>query len=485
MINDLTLYSFIAVLLHWLILIAVLLFIPRKRKSTAAIAWILIIFFVPVLGITLYFVIGSTKLSKRRRDQQKIVDSYIRKLGKTQPEKITELSEQQQNRYKPLIDLNYNLSGLPARSGNKIQILAEYNKIIADIVKEIDKSREFISLQYFILALDDTTQPIFDALEKAIERGVKVRVLFDSLGIMAYPRRKEMKQLLTNIGAEWHPILPLSLKKNSYNRPDLRNHRKILVIDDNLAYIGSQNLIDRSYHRKDDIVYDELVAKIKGPAVRHCSAVFAGDWFCETNQKLLDITDPGKRPMPKEIGNSLVQILPSGSGYKTENNALLFSELIHTAKKSIVITNPYFVPDETILSAVKSAAYRGVEVTIINSEAIDQWLVGHAMRSFYKELLESGIKIYLYKKPTLLHSKHITIDDDIAVIGSSNMDIRSFELNLECVLVAYDKQVVSDLKKVQKQNLARSRQLNLSNWSKRGFWQNLADSVARLTSSLQ
>jgi cardiolipin synthase len=150
-----------------------------------------------------------------------------------------------------------------------------------------------------------------------------------------------------------------------------------------------------------------------------------------------------------------------------------------------VITNPYFVPDDALLTAVISAVKRGVEVIIINSEAKDQWMVGHAQRSYYQQLLEAGVTIYLHNAPILLHSKHVTVDDDIAVVGSSNMDIRSFQLNLECVVVLYDKSVVAKLNEIQEKNIANSHMITLDNWGRRSIFKELLDSIARLTAALQ
>jgi cardiolipin synthase A/B len=160
-------------------------------------------------------------------------------------------------------------------------------------------------------------------------------------------------------------------------------------------------------------------------------------------------------------------------------------EMIYAARKSVVITNPYLVPTEAIMEAMTSAALRGVQVTIINSEVMDQWAVGHAQRSYYQQLLTAGVKIYLYKAPILLHSKHMTVDDDIALLGSSNMDIRSFELDLEVTMIAYDKNVVKDLRKVQAHDMARSKQVKLGSWKKRGIQEKFSESVARLTSAVQ
>lgn len=471
--------------LDWLIRIWFLFHIPKKRKPSSAIAWLLLIFILPGLGVLLFLIIGSPKLSFRRRRKQVQIDELIAKATQHTADDLDGLDRAQRTRIESIVRLNRSLSKLPARAGNSFKILPDYNKAIDDIVAEVNKATDFVHLEYFILALDETTQPLFDAFAAAVKRGVNVRVLFDGMGYRGYPRKKEMKKLLTEIGVDWHIMLPVKLSPKHYNRIDLRNHRKILVIDNRLAYIGSQNLIDRTYHRKDDIYYDELVAKMTGPIVRQCGAVFAGDWYAETNERLTKLTNPKLDASPQKSGDVLAQLVPSGPGYETLNNSKLFVSLIHKAQNKIVITNPYFVPDEAILDAITSASLRGVDVTIINSEAIDQWMVGNAERSYYRELMTAGVKIYLHKAPVLLHSKHMTIDDDIAVIGSSNMDIRSFELDLECVVVAYSKSVVGDLEKVQKRDIENSIQVTLKTWEKRPIKTKFLESIARLTSALQ
>lgn len=469
-------------LLDWIIKIAFLIYVPRKRNPSSAIAWLLALFIIPYFGIILFLIIGSPKLSKHRRKQQKYVDTLISTGTPVKNNQLSSLSEDTQRKVKPIADLAKGLGMFPALKGNKVKILPEYDKAILDITKEVKAAKEYIHLEYFIITLDETTKPLFAALEAAIKRGVKVRVLIDALGPRSFPYHKETKRELTRIGADWHKILPIKLSKK-YNRPDLRNHRKIVVIDSRFAYIGSQNLIKRTYHRKDDIYYDELVAKIAGPAVNACNAVFASDWFTETEENIAK--EVRLTNLAPEAGQSVLQILPSGPNFEQANNAKVFADLIHAAEKEIYITNPYFVPNEAILDAVISAALRGVKVHIINSEVMDQWMVGHAQRSYYQQLLEAGVEIHLYKYPILLHSKHMTIDDDIAVVGSSNMDIRSFELDLECIMIAYDKSVVKDLHKIQAFNIANSTKLNLKTWKKRSLWQDLRDSVARMTSALQ
>lgn len=482
---DWTTIGVISFIIDWVLRLGFILYIPQKRKPNAAIAWLLVIFFLPGIGILLFLIIGSPKLPKRRLRQQHAIDKLFIQATGNMPNELGGLSEAEQVRIEPLAKLSQSLGKLPALEGNTVKILPEYNDVIAKITADISRAKEFVNLEYFIVVLDETTEPLFEAMEAAVKRGVTVRMLIDGMGYKRYPNRKEMKKRLTRIGVEWHLMLPFTLNPKRYTRPDLRNHRKIVVIDDEIAYIGSQNLVKNTYHRKDDTYYDELVARVTGPIVRECSAVLASDWFSETGERLQKIVDPKSRPLPAKTGKVLGQILPSGPNYETENNAQLFAAAIHAAQERVFITNPYFVPDDPILTAVTSAARRGVDVTILNSERMDQWMVGHAQRSYYTELLKAGVKVYLYEKPILLHAKHMTIDDDIAVIGSSNMDIRSFVLDLECVLVTYTPSVVKDLRKVQAKNLQRATLLTANEWKKRDFWDKFLDSVARLTAALQ
>lgn len=291
-----------------------------------------------------------------------------------------------------------------------------------------------------------------------------------------------MKQRLRAMKAQWKAMLPISLRPSRYNRPDLRNHRKIVVVDNRYAYMGSLNMITSNYHRKDSIQYIELVSRMEGPVVNESAAVFASDWYSETNVMLDHFMT---NSLPAKKGSVVAQILPSGPGYVLENNLKVFVSLIHSAKKSVIITNPYLVPEESLLGAIISVAQRGVHVSILNSQAMDQWMVGHAQRSYYDQLLKSGVEIALYKKPELVHSKYMVIDNEVAIVGSSNMDIRSFELNHECISIFYNPSVARTLTAQHTSDLAKSKKLSPLTWSKRGMKSELLDAVARLTSALQ
>lgn len=468
--------------------IAAFFVIPRNRKPSSATGWLLLVFLFPLLGLAVFLLIGSPRLSKKRQAEQRtmnnVIDAAVDEAMHTasmRPFVNVRLSE----RYEPFATLNKKFSGLPVFSGNEITFITEYQKTFDEIIKDIKQAKSYVHIEFFILALDGTTEPLFTAMRKAVERGVVVRVLFDTLGSRRYPKYREMKQTLTEYGIQWHSMLPLRFPGKQYTRPDLRNHRKLVVIDAEVGYTGSLNLIQRNYHRKDDLYYDETMIRIAGPIVTQLHGIFLTDWYSESGELLTRELHPEITLHMKKAGNILAQVLPSGPAFTTENNLKLFTSLIYAAKKQIVITNPYFVPDESLLQAITTAAQRDVEVILINSAIMDQQMVGHAQRSFYDALLEAGVKIYWYKWPILLHAKHMTIDDDVAVIGSSNMDIRSFELNLEISIVAFDKKVVADLRKIEAQYLAKSNPVTQATWQQRPWYQKLFENIARLTSALQ
>lgn len=460
--------------------IFLLIYIPRRRKPTAAMAWLLLIYIIPLFGTALFFILGSTKLSSKRLRDQRQINQMLERYTKDLRKKGLALTPEAPR------DIQANLAeaftSLAPTGHNEVRIISGYNEIIDDAIAKINKAKEYVYVEFYILALDNTTEPFFQALEAAVRRGVVVRVLFDAWGSKKFPRFKEMMRRMTKAGIEWHKILPVSFRPSKYNRIDLRNHRKIIVVDNTDGYIGSLNMIDKTYHRKDTISYIELAIHFQGPSVNEAAAVFASDWYLETGEFLHHFM---KNSAPTKKGNTIVQIVPSGSNYVYQNNLRLFNSLIQSARKSVIITNPYLVPDESLLGALISAAKRGVRVSILNSEAMDQWMVGHAQRSYYEELLQAGVVISLYKKPQLVHEKCMAIDDEVAMVGSSNMDIRSFELNLECVVVAYDKKTAKTLTRHHDELLKNASPIKLAAWRKRSVWQSFLDSIARLTSALQ
>jgi cardiolipin synthase A/B len=461
--------------------------IPARRRPAAAQAWLLLIFLSPPIGWLLYLLIGNPKLSKRRRDFQRQADIVIaRRIAEAQRqiEQRALLAPPLTTSIAGLVRLNEQAGGFPAFAGNDVDFLPDYDGAIRQIAADIDHAERFVHIEYYALAMDDTTECVFAAMERAVERGVKVRVLFDHLGSLSYPRRRQMSARMAAAGIEHHRMLPVSFFDNEFSRADLRNHRKIVVIDARIGFTGSQNMVDKTYHRRDRLFYEELVARVCGPVVAQFEAIFATDWFAETGVTLDTTTSPELATTFEQAGNVLAQVLPSGPGYDGENNWKLFVALIHEAREKLVISTPYFVPDESLLAAITIAAQRGVHVTLIVSGISDQFLVSRAQRSYYGELLEAGVRIRLFDPPVLLHSKTMSIDDDIAVIGSSNLDIRSFALNLEVTLVLYDDAAVVRMRAVEATYVTRSTPLDFAEWERRPFIQKFVENSVRLVSAV-
>jgi cardiolipin synthase A/B len=473
---------------HLLLVLLAVFIIPVNRKPSSATAWLLLIALFPLFGALVFFLIGTPRLPPERRARQRKMDELVGEVVERvadQPELAPLYAPEPPPRFKPYADLNSHLGGMPPFAGNAVEVLPDYADTLRRIAVDIDAARWFVHVQFYILSRDDETEVVFAAMERAKQRGVIVRVLYDQIGSRKYPSRQSTDASLEAAGIPFRRILPIDPLRGKWSRPDLRNHRKLVVVDGVVGYTGSMNLIKRGYFRDDELYYDELVVRVTGPVVAQLAAVFVTDWYCETGDLIgADRRFEEQAPHPV-AGTTICQVLPSGSGHEDENNLKLFTAMIHGAQRKLVIVNPYFVPDDALMLAICSAAQRGVDVTMINSEAPDQFMVFHAQRSFYDELLRCGVKIRLYKTPILLHSKFMTVDDDLSMVGSSNFDMRSFQLNLEISLVCYDPAVVAELRAVEAAYLARSIALTRDDWRGRSRRFKLFENLMRLTAALQ
>lgn len=458
--------------------------IPGNRRPTTAMAWLLGIFFVPSVGLVLFLLFGNFRLSRKRRAQQDAVNKRVR-AGTSQLSAV-ESDYDGPEWVGSAAELNKTLGSLPMVDGNSVELLPGYPDSVKAMAAAVREAKTFVNAEFYIMSTDHITNDLFTALEDAAERGVEVRILFDHLGTL---RIKGYRKLIARLKASkirWRPMLPLNPVHGQWRRPDLRNHRKIMVIDGEVAFTGSQNLIEPSYnnprHRKVGREWVELMACLRGPIVTTLNVVFATDWLSETDESLED--QLAHRP-ESHAGNVTAQVVPSGPGFITENNLRLFNTLIYSAQHKISICSPYFVPDDSLLYAVTTAAQRGVDVELFVSEKGDQFLVHHAQQSYYEALLEAGVRIYLYKAPFVLHAKHFTIDDEVAVLGSSNMDMRSFSLNLEVSVMLLGEDIVKRIRSVENTYRDISHELVLADWTKRPMRIKYVDNVARLTATLQ
>jgi cardiolipin synthase A/B len=458
--------------------------IPGNRRPSSSIAWLLLIVVTPILGLVIFLLIGSPFVRGRRAKVQAEANKVI-------SERSVEVPDIPAGFDVPvgvdsLLRLNRRLSSLPCVTGVSHGLLGDSDaslQAMADAVKEAETT---VHVEFFITSWDDATNGFFVALTEAVKRGVRVRLLYDHVSSRRYPRFKETKSKLTAAGIEWHEMMPIKPFKGKWRRPDLRNHRKLLVVDSKVAFMGSQNMIDSSYLLPGNIKigrhWKDLNIKITGEIVMELETVFAMDWYTETGERLgaeIELVDD------PDVDEVPMQLLPSGPGYLTIPNLRLFTGLVHRAQHKLSLTSPYFVPDDSLLEAITTAAYRGVAVELFVSEQADQFVVQHAQASYYDVLLEAGVRIYLYPKPTVLHAKHFTVDDMVGIIGSSNMDYRSFGLDYEITLMSTGKQFVADLQEVADGYRAVCRELTLEEWRQRPKGQRYVDNVMRLVSALQ
>jgi cardiolipin synthase len=470
------------VVIDYAIRIVAVIFIPRNRRPQTATAWLLAIFFLPYIGAILFLLFGSRKLPRSRRNKQREITDYI--LDTT--EGFDDVSHDHAW-LDPVVTLNRTLGAMPLVGGNVAQLHPTPTETLAAMTAAIGEAKKYVHAEFYILSLDATTAPFFDALEDAVKRGLTVRVLLDHIaGVRSVGYQRTIRRL-KKAGVEWHLMLPIQPWRGRWQRPDLRNHRKILVLDGTVAFTGSQNVIDPSYNKKGNIrrglQWMDLMVRFEGPIVAGINALFVTDWYSETDELLLRETSDV--PRPRRTNALDAQVVPSGPGFSGENNLRLFNSLLYIARRRIVISSPYFVPDESMLYAITTAAQSGIHVELFVSEIGDQPLVYHAQRSYYEALLKAGVHIWLYKSPTVLHSKFFTIDDEVAVIGSSNMDMRSFSLNLEISVMVHGATFVTDLLGVAEDYRSKSRELGLDEWMQRPLPSRVLDNLARLTAAVQ
>ena len=470
-------WSLLYLISEWVLRILMTPIVTYRRKPNSAMAWLLIIFFQPWLGFFIYVLIGENRLPQRRIRAHDRLLKKLEALNKRYRDLPQVMTPEFTPKLQSAINLAERLGYMPIMGDNTVELLDRTEETIERLIADIDKAEHHVHMLFYIYRDDATGTRVTDALLRALKRGVTCRLLVDAVGSSNF--LKHNYDELIEAGIQLHAALPVRFFRRKAARIDLRNHRKIVVIDGRTAYTGSQNIVDADYGLK-KLAWHDLMIRIQGPVTIELQALFLTDWYFETNEIL---EEPHLFPNPVSAGEIPIQTLPSGPNYPTENHQRMVLALLHAAEKDVTITTPYFIPDEAILQAVQIAVLRRVEVTLILPEVSDQLIVGTAAKAYYSILLEIGAKIYLYQ-PGLLHAKTITIDSRISMIGSSNFDIRSFELNFELTMMLYGEQITSRLRNLQNQYLSQSRQLTLTEWNERPYRSRLAQNIMRLFSPL-
>lgn len=442
-----------------------LLFMARAvlrphRDPESRIAWVVVIGVAPVAGIVAYILFGETNIGNKRAARAKEVlasmPPAIPARSLNEPSLRAEIPE----RYESLFRLGETINGYLPVGGNTAHLMADSNSAIDAMVADMDAARDHIHLIFYIWLEDKNGLKVVAALKRAAARGVTCRAMADGLGSRAMIGSKNWQEM-REAGVQVATALRIGnlLMRALRGRIDLRNHRKIVVIDNWITYCGSQNCADPEFRVKPKYApWVDALMRFEGPVARQNQHVFIGDWMTTVSQ---DIRGLLEEPLRASGPGFAAQVIATGPTVRNSAMPETFETLMHAARHQLVITTPYFVPKESMQAALCAAAHRGVDTTIIFPAHNDSRAVAATSRSYYQELLGAGVKVYEFSGG-LLHTKSMTVDDYITLIGSANMDRRSFDLNYENNILFHDRDLTAEMQSRQRAYLAASREVNLA-----------------------
>jgi len=479
-------WSSLIVTAHIIVIIAVTVRVVMMRLPVGtALAWIILIFFLPFAGALIYLVLGEKRLGRKRTQRAASrwgrYSRWLRELPRPEPDERSGLSPEAA----AVSRLPEGLLGIPVLPGNRLEIMDAAEPILRSIIADIDRARHFCHLEFYIWNEGGTADEVCEALMRAATRGVTCRVLLDAMGSAKFLKSPWARRLRES-GVEIGVALAVSPVRMLFVRFDLRLHRKIVVIDDDIAYTGSLNLVDPRFFKQEAGVgqWVDAMARIEGPAVLILNALFMWDWDVETGRDLKALQDPAKVGIDANQGVAAnVQVVPSGPGRAGDSVHQLLLMSIYAARKELSMTTPYFVPDEAITSALLAAARRGVDVTLILPAKNDSRLVHYTCRSHFDELLDAGVRIFGFQGG-LLHTKSAVVDGEISLFGTVNLDIRSFWLDFEVTLCVYDLQFAEKLLALQQKYIEDSQEIDPDAWHNRPAKERFKENLARLSSPL-
>ena len=448
--------------------------------SSARLAWFIIIMTLPYFGVAVYLLFGEINLGRtihQRHDEiyQTLHATGAGALGNCQKH----LEGSVETRYQPAFLAAASVDGFQTTVGNRAELMPDDQAARSRLIEDIDSAQDHVHVLYYIWLTDKTGTNVANALIRAVKRGVKCKAMADGLGSRAMVK-STLWQDMAAAGVELEIALPFNniIGTILFSRLDLRNHRKITVIDGRITYCGSQNCADPEFRVKPKFApWVDILARFEGPVVAQNQLLFASDW-------MLHRTDASLDEFPLDCGSTEhgfpAQVFGNGPTERQGATSQLFSLLMGQAKDELVISTPYFVPDPTVLNAILSAAVRGVKVKMIFPQKNDSWIVAAVSHSYYRRLLEAGVQIHEYKGG-LLHAKTLTVDRAVTFIGSTNMDLRSFDLNYENDILLRDDDFTQAVCDRQNNYIANSDPVTIEDvlaWSTiRRFWNNIVATI--------
>jgi cardiolipin synthase len=460
--------------------VAAIILLRSRGTPATRLAWLVVVFAVPVAGAIAYLLVGEVRLGRRRRRRHRRIAariggrSAVRVAG---PESFDALIARE---HRQIAYLAESVGGNMPHGGHALRLFGDTDLFIQALVEDIERAQAHCHLEFYIFLDDHSGRRVAEALMKAAARGVDCRLLVDGVGSKGF-LGSDLRKRTEAGGVAVVEALPANLLRLAFARIDLRNHRKLAVIDGAIGYCGSHNIADAEFALKPKYApWVDAMVRLEGPAVRDLQVLFIQDWYLDTDEPLEDLLAIWPAPL---ADGAVVQIMGTGPDAYNEALRQVTQTSLHAAREELILTTPYFVPDEATLSALYTTARRGVETILVVPARNDSPLVAAASRSYYEALLDAGVRINEYQHG-LLHAKTITLDRRLALVTTANLDRRSFELNFEVSLVVYDSDFASELRLLQKAYLDGSVAVNERAWRRRGWPRRLCQNTAGMLGPL-
>ena len=417
------------------------------REPASRVAWVVVIVVFPLVGLLAYILLGETNVGRRRGVRMRKVLAALPDVAAAPGLDAPDFHPNVPERHAHLFRVGRSINGFEPVGGNRARLLPDSNATIQSMVADIDAATDHVHLCFYIWLPDNNGLKMVEALKRAASRGVTCRAMADGLGSRIMISSEHWKTLRA-AGVRVATALPIGnpLLRPLRGRIDLRNHRKILVIDNHITYCGSQNCADPEFRIKAKYApWVDAMMRFEGPIARQNQHLFASDWMDQVDEDLSGLL---RQPLPPGDRGFTAQVIGTGPTVRYSAMPEMFETLMYSARQELFITTPYYVPDETMQTALCASARRGVETTIIFPARNDSWIVGSASRSYYADLLAAGVRIFEYEGG-LLHAKSLALDGEVTLIGSAKMDRRSFELNYENNILLYDPVLTAEVRERQ------------------------------------
>ena len=473
--------------MHLLLAFVLSVRVIMKRPATGvALAWLLVINAIPCLGVLVYLLIGERRISRSRLQTiRQLQSDYAQVVEHAVHEGLVDVNwDKHSDVAQSMGLLGWRMVGSPTVCGSSYELLGGTLNILRRIANDIDEAQHSVLMEFYIWNPGGLADEVLAAVIRAQNRGVQCCLLIDAVGARPWWKGSQPDELRA-VGVELRPALPVGFFRTLVGRSDLRLHRKIVVIDSEVSWTGSMNLVDPRFFKQDRGVGEwvDAMVRLQGSVVSPLAATMIGDWILEGDDSLSELVSRHQLHLVDPTGTADIQVIPSGPGETNDGLLQMILTMINGAREELVLTTPYLVPDESLLRAIRGASARGVKVQVIVPEKVDSIMTRYASRSYYEDLLHAGVELYLYREG-LLHTKSITIDGQISMFGTVNFDMRSLWLNYEVALFVYDCGFAGKLRELQQTYLDSSEQIDHEVWSKRPFGKQLLENTLRLLSPL-